>query len=124
MKASARDIGDALSALDRRFHEVLIYGPNEGLVRERADILARQVVADLKDPFNVAILTAAEVAADPARLVDEAAAMSLMGGRRVVRLDGANDAVAAPLQMLLEDIRGDSLVVLAAGDLPPRSALR
>lgn len=124
MKAAPRDIAGVLRKLDPGIHAVLVYGPNEGLVRERGDMLARQVVPDLRDAFNVAILTAADIAADPARLADEAAAMSLMGGRRVVRIDNAADAIAAPLAGVLEDFKGDSLIVICAAELPPRSALR
>lgn len=50
--------------------------------------------------------------------------MSLMGGRRVVRVEGATDTVAGPLGHVLADPKGDSLLVISAGDLPPRSALR
>ncbi len=49
------------------------------------------VCPDFKDPFRVADLSAAALAADPARLADEAAQMSLTGGRRVVRVHGAAD---------------------------------
>ena len=72
----------------------MLYGPDEGLVRERADTVARSVCPDLNDPFRVADLTAAVLAADPARLADEAAQLSLIGGRRVVRVRGAGDALA------------------------------
>src|SRR5258708_10457978 len=34
----------------------LVYGPDQGMVRERAAALARSVVADLNDPFRVAEL--------------------------------------------------------------------
>ena len=64
----------------------LIYGPDQGLVRERADKLARTVVPDLSDPFRVADLDESALGADPARLADEAAALSMLGGRRVVRV--------------------------------------
>lgn len=124
MKAAPRDIEAALKSLNARFVAVLVYGPNEGLVRERAALVARQVVADLKDPFNVAVLSAATIAADPARLADEAAALSFMGGRRVILVEAATDAVAAPLGHVLADPKGDSLLVFSAGDLPPRSPLR
>lgn len=124
MKLSPRDLDAQLRSLDRRYVAVLVYGPNEGLVRERAESLARQVVPDLKDPFNVSNLTPSDIAADPARLADEAAAMSMLGGRRVVRVDAATDSVAAALGAVLGDAKGDSLIVLAAGDLSPRSALR
>lgn len=103
---------------------VLVYGPDSGLVRERADTLGRTVVEDLADPFRVALLTGAQCAADPPRLGDEAAAMALTGGRRLVRVRDAGDTVAPMLQGLLDAPRGDALVVLEAGELPPRSALR
>ena len=65
---------------------VVIHGRDRGGVRERADRLAARVARDPDDPFDVARLTEADVADDPARLVDELSALSLMGGRRLVRL--------------------------------------
>jgi DNA polymerase III subunit delta len=103
---------------------VLLYGPDAGLVRERADTLGRVVVPDLHDPFRVADLTAAALAADPARLYDEAAQISLMGGRRLVRVRDIGDAQSAIFGRFLADPPGDGLVVVEAGDLPARGALR
>lgn len=124
MKPKARDIDALVRKLDPAFRAVLVYGPNEGLVRERADTIAAQVVDDLKDPFNVANLTAADLKDDPGLIAAEAAAISMMGGRRVVRIGAATDTVAGPLGAFLNDPRGDGLVIVEAGDLPPRSALR
>ena len=103
---------------------VLLYGPDAGLVRERADALARTVCPDLADPFRIADLAAAALAADPARLGDEAAQISLMGGRRVVRVREAGDALTKLFERFLADPAGDALVVVEAGELPARSALR
>jgi len=102
----------------------LLYGPDGGLVRERADQLAATACPDLKDPFRVSDLAAAALAGDPARLADELAALSLVGGRRVVRVREAGDALAPLLEAALAGTRGDSLLVIEAGELPPRSALR
>jgi DNA polymerase III subunit delta len=102
----------------------LLYGPDEGLVRERAEIVARSVCPDLKDPFRVADLAAAVLAADPARLADEAAQLSLTGGRRVVRVRSAGDAHAKLFAEFLGSALGEALVVVEAGELPSRSALR
>lgn len=124
MKAKAGEIAGLLRKLDPRFHAILVFGPNEGLVRERADMIASLVVEDLRDPFNVANLTVNDLKEDPARLTDEAAAISMMGGRRVVRVDGAVDSVAGPLKNFLADPKGDGLVIIGAGDLSPRSDLR
>jgi DNA polymerase-3 subunit delta len=95
----------------------LFYGGDAGLIAESADLLARSVCADLRDPFQVADLTAATVDADPARLVDEVAALSLMGGRRVVRLRGAGAKHADLLEPLLVDAVGDTMVIVEAPDV-------
>ena len=61
------------------------------------------MVADLADPFNVADLSEAVLESDPARLADEAAAISMMGGRRVVRVRGAGKALAELFEAFLDD---------------------
>jgi DNA polymerase III subunit delta len=103
---------------------VLVYGPDAGLVRERSDALMRTAVADLSDPFLVAELTGDAIARDPALLADEAAAIALTGGRRAVRVRDAGDAHAGAVKSMLAGPAGDTLVVLLAGELGPRSALR
>jgi len=102
----------------------LVFGPDAGLVQERAEKLLKTVVADLTDPFNVADLSESALIADKARLFDEAAAISMMGGRRVVRIRGAGNALAELFESFLEDHAGDALVVVEAGDLPKTAALR
>ena len=64
---------------------VLLHGEDAGLIRDRADTLVRLVAGGLDDPFLVADLT--RETAD--RLGEEAASMSLTGGRRVVRRYGS-----------------------------------
>jgi DNA polymerase-3 subunit delta len=124
VKLSAGQIGGFLRRPDPQIRAVLLYGPDAGLVRERADTLARAICPELHDPFRVAELTGAALAADPARLVDEAAQISLMGGRRVIRLRETGDALAPLFSRFLADSAGDGLVIVEAGDLPGRSALR
>lgn len=102
----------------------LVYGPDAGLVQERAEKLLKSVVPDLTDPFNVADLSETVLVADPARLADEAAAISMMGGRRVVRVRGAGNDLAELFESFLDDPKGDALVVVEAGDLAKTGALR
>jgi len=109
---------------DPAVRAVLLYGPDSGLVRERADTLARTVCADLSDPFRIADLNGAVLAADPARLADESAQLSLAGGRRVVRVRGAGDGLARLFAGFLAETPGEALVVAEAGELPAGSALR
>jgi len=102
----------------------LFYGPDAGLVRERAEAIARSVCPDLGDPFRVADLSTAVLTADPARLADEAAQLSLTDGRRVVRVRGVGDTLGKLFAEFLEKGPADAFVIIEAGDLPSRSALR
>ena len=102
----------------------LVYGPDQGLVRERAERLAKTVTPDLNDAFQVSELDDAILSADAARLADEAAAISMLGGRRVVRVRGASNGLAELFEGFLEDPKGDALVVVEAGELNKTAALR
>ncbi len=103
---------------------VLIYGPDVGLVRERTATLIGAVAGDASDPFRVCELTGATLRDDPARLASEAAALSMTGGRRVVSVSNVTDAQAALFEQLLSDGSWESLVIVGAGELAPRSGLR
>lgn len=124
MKISASKVESFIGSHEPHVRAMLIYGPDGGLVRERADALARQVVDDLDDAFRVSELDAARLRDDPARLADEAAALAMTGGRRVVRLRPAGDQQADVIAAFLADPMGDALILVEAGDLPPRSKLR
>jgi DNA polymerase-3 subunit delta len=118
-------VGAFLAKPDAALRAGLVYGADAGLVRERADRLAAAICADPRDPFRVADLAAAALSADPARLHDEAASLSLTGGRRLLRVRDAGDAVGALFDRFLADPPpGDSFVLVEAGELPTRSSLR
>lgn len=103
---------------------VMFYGPNAGRVQEYAERITRSVVEDLSDPFRIAHLTAAALSIDMTRLADEAAAIAMTGGRRVVRVRGVGDGLTEAFENCLENSQGDSLVVVEAGDLGKTSRLR
>ena len=125
MKFTGVQLANFLKRPDAAVTVALVFGPDEGLVRERADALVKAILGDAgDDPFRLALLTADKIRQDPALLADEAAAMSLMGGRRVVRVRDAADGISASLKHVLEAGRGEALLVLEAGDLGKSSSLR
>jgi DNA polymerase-3 subunit delta len=124
MKLQGVAIERFLSRPDPAIRAVVVYGPDEGLVRERTHRLGHHVVADMNDPFRVAVLTAEALAADPSLLADEASSLSLMGGRRLIRVRDGSDKITRAMTALLGAPSGDSLTVVEAGDLPARSSLR
>ena len=124
-----RAIKGFLANRDSSISAVLIYGADAGLVRERADAIARSIVPDFKDPFNYIELTDADLKEEPGRLSDETAALSFAGGERVIRLRTNGEASAKAVANLLDGlssghVKANGLVVIEAGGLNPRSGLR
>ncbi len=105
---------------------VLIYGPDTGLVHERAVLVARKAADNPDDPFQLVRLDGDEVAGDPLRLADEANTIAMFGGRRVIWVRAGSKQLQAALQPLLAAPPTDAIVIIEAGDLkganPVRSA--
>jgi DNA polymerase III subunit delta len=118
LKIAAQQIAGVLRD-PQRFIGILLYGEDPGLIRERAMLAARAVVGSLDDPFRSSVLMREE----HARLLEEARSLSLVGGRRVVRVLDAGDALTAAASRL--ESGGDgALIILEGGELAARSKLR
>ncbi len=101
----------------------LAYGPDTGLVRETAQRLIRKLTEDDPQSANVVVLEGADVDADPSILAVEAKTISLFGGKRIVRVRGATKSLVMTLTELRDD-PGGAAIILEAGNLPPKDALR
>ncbi len=98
---------------------VLLYGDDAGMIRDRAEGLVRFVAGSLDDPFLVAEVSRDDIASLP----DEAASMSLTGGRRVVRVRDVTDAATAHVLAILKS-KAPALVVLEGPSMAARSRMR
>ncbi|MEG9883358.1 MAG: DNA polymerase III subunit delta [Hyphomicrobiales bacterium] len=103
---------------------VLIHGSDEGMVREYACKLVAVVAGAVDDVFNIARLDDKALLTDPGLLADEARAISLMGGRRVVWIGNAGKGLARAAGNYLPEALGDSLIVAEAGWLRKTDPLR
>ncbi len=124
MKLTWKQIDPFLKSPDPRARVILIYGPDNGLMRERAKIIAKTIVEDLEDPFNVIALSSDILNEDPARLSDEANAMSMMGGARLIRIESGADKLTPLVKEYLTNPSSENLVIIEAGELGTRSSLR
>lgn len=113
-----------IDQLPQKVVAVLIFGAHQGLVVERSERVMRTVLPDIRDPFRVTEIDGARLLEDGARLAAETAALSLSGGRRVVRVRSAGNALAAIFEDYLEKHGGGALLVAEAGDLARGSSLR
>src|SRR5438128_10797134 len=119
-----RDIDVFLKAPDPARPIILLYGPDAGLVRERADALLASAVDDPNDPFSLVKLDGDELSAEPSRLVDEAMTVPLFGGRRAIRVRAGSRSFASGVDTLAETPIKDCRIVIEAGELRPESPLR
>lgn len=103
---------------------ILLYGPDAGLVRERADALLASAVDDPNDPFSMVRLDGDELSAEPSRLVDEAMTVPLFGGRRAIRVRAGSRSFAGGIDTLAEMPIRDCRIVIEAGELRAESPLR
>jgi DNA polymerase-3 subunit delta len=124
VKVSSARADDILKRLDPAIRAVLLYGPDLGMVRERAGAVIVQTIGRIDDPFRIAELSGAMLRDNTARLKDEAAAIAFGGGRRVVRIRDPRDESAGAFEFLMKGGPSEALVIVEAGDLPKRSALR
>ncbi len=125
MKLSASQITGFLARPPAEVRVFLFFGPDSGLAHERAAALISKILPDRNDPFALTSFSGAALGSDEARLCDEAASISLGGGRRLIHLHQAVEANAKPLAAFLQNPPpGDSVIVIEAGDLEKRSKLR
>ncbi|KAA2237840.1 DNA polymerase III subunit delta [Salinarimonas soli] len=121
---NARDAENALRRLDASVLVVLVYGPDDGLVAERARKVAAASVADPADPFQLVRLDGDAVASDPGRLADEAGTIGLFGAKRAIWIRPTSRNLAPAVQAVLEMAPVEVRIVVEAGDLAKTSPVR
>lgn len=117
MKVAGPQVGGILRE-PGRFAGMLFHGDDAGLVRQRA-LSAARAVAPLDDAFRACVLKKEE----HSRLLEEARSLSLVQGRRVVRVVDAGDTLAS-IVTRLDSATSCAFVVLESGALTARSKLR
>ena len=119
----ANEVDAFVARPDPKRPVVLVFGPDSGLVSERANALIKSAVDDVNDPFALARLDGEELSAEPTRLVEEAQTISMFGRRAVwVKAGGRN--IAAAVEPLLALPAFECRVVIEAGDLRRNAPLR
>ena len=121
----AADVERFLARPDPARPIILVYGPDAGLVRERAQALIRAWVDDPQDPFQLARLEGNDLTGEPTRLIEEANTIPLFGGRRAVWVrSGPRSDISPAVEALVGSSSSDCRVVIEAGELRRNSPLR
>jgi len=107
----------------------LLFGPDRGLVKARSAALIQTLAPDVDPAFGATVVTSDDLVTEPARLMDEMSAMGLLGGTRLVRLRLDHERSGAAIAKIIKQIdaepmRAEAKLVIEAGDLSTRSAIR
>lgn len=120
MKVAKRpEIEGAVDRHDPNTRFYLFHGPDEAGSRALAERLGQTLGADVERID----LDGAQLSKDPALLADEAAAQSLFGGARWIRVRANGDEVTAAAEALLDLPTAGNPVAILAGALKPTSKL-
>jgi DNA polymerase III subunit delta len=117
MKATKQQVARAVDQPNPDLRFYLFHGPDEAQSRALAERLAEALDAE---KFIVA---ASAIKSDPAALADEAGAMSLFGGKRIIWIEPAGDEISAGVEALLAAPSTESAAVAIGGSLRKTSAL-
>ncbi len=102
----------------------LLHGGDADVASERARRLIPLLVDDAADPFQVVRLTADTLVKDPGRLADEASAISMFGGKRVIWLDAGGRDFFALIAPVFESLPDGTALIVEADSLKKGAALR
>ena len=117
MKASKGTIFRAVDQPDPKIRFYLFHGADESHSRSLGDRLLAALGA------SRFVIAGSAIRSDPALLADEAGAMSLFGGKRLIWIEPANDDISPAVEALLAGGPAESPVAAIAGALRKTSAL-
>jgi DNA polymerase III subunit delta len=113
-----------LGQASRRASMFLLHGTDADLVSERARRLVPTLVDDVGDPFQVVRLSADTLARDPGRLADEANAISMFGGKRVIWIDAGGRDLSALIAAVADTLPAETTLVVEADVLRQGTPMR
>ncbi|PCJ74341.1 MAG: DNA polymerase III subunit delta [Rhodobacteraceae bacterium] len=126
MKLNARDAARFLAKPDLSKAGVLLFGPDAmRIALKRQDVVATLVGKEGENEMRLTRISGAEVRKDPASLLDAIKAQGFFPGQRVVLVEDATDGLSKTFLAAIQDwLPGDAMMVVTAGQLNARSALR
>ncbi len=123
VKIAPRDVAAFVKKPDH-YQTILIFGPDEGLIRDNAKALVASIAELPDDPFATTQLEASDIKDEPSKLYEALSAMSLMGDNPIIIVRNAGDKISKIVKQATELPECQNQLILLAGELTARSTLR
>ncbi len=108
------------------FSSILIYGPDQGLVKERAKTAIESISNKFENSVNISNLSIDDIKDSNNLLIDSVLQANLLAKKNIVRIKMANDSLTNILKSFLESTKPNQggFVLLESQNLNPNSSLR
>jgi DNA polymerase III subunit delta len=103
---------------------ILLYGPNTALVKEAIATAKKSLLPKETNEFSLVSFTPADIKANPTALADEFSSYGFFASKKLLHLKDGDDVFVRPLQEAMDLPAAGHFIIIEAGELTPRSALR
>lgn len=125
MKLQPKQIHNFLKAIPLNTAFILIYGVDNGLVREHSQHIKQQYLGTDFETSQLIYLSTTILKEKPNRLQEEAFSIPLFGdNKKLIILENAKDSLTSLLKEYLTKPDESTLIIAQADELPPSSSLR
>lgn len=124
MKLNAAYIDSWLKKIPTTMRFFLIYGPEEGNIRITLQKIQKQLLQGGDSEFNLVHIDLKKIRDDISILNDEMKSISLLGGRKVIVIEGVSGSPNKDIIELFKKAPGNAYCILLADDLKPNSSVR
>ena len=124
MKLNASQSDNFIKSPNKDIQFSLIFGVDEGLVRQRVKSLCNFITDNQDDPFCKLDISFDKLKEDFVLLSDEIAAISMYGGRKFIHIYNVPQSIPKEIKEIIKNPIGDAFVVFSGGELSTRSSFR
>src|SRR5690349_8675232 len=124
MKINPADIDNFINNNLHKMIAILVYGPDDGLIKERVKEISAKIIDDVKDPFQRLEFSYDKVKDDFSSVIDAIFSISLSRKKRLITLGNCGNNLPSSIGEILTNYKGNNFILFTASDLSPSSALR
>ncbi|MDR0484586.1 MAG: DNA polymerase III subunit delta [Alphaproteobacteria bacterium] len=125
MKVAPANINNTINQLPPITRVVLLYGPDYGLVEERAKILKNNFLGESYEDSQYIQLYESQIKENPNIILENAYIVALFGeNKKCIVIAEAKDFLTKKIDEYLQKTDADTLLIIKAQELSPSSSLR
>jgi DNA polymerase-3 subunit delta len=124
MKIPPSDIENFINNKLNIYKAILIYGPDNGLTKERSKLIANKIIGLDASSFDSSYFSFDKIKEDVSLVANALFSRSLTKKKQLVKITDAGTSLPKNLLNLIESYRGNNILLIEAGDLTPTSSLR